>query len=239
MNPSHRRPVKRAIVGALGGVGIIAGVFLPWLVSDGFTVGTVSVSKEVAGADVEFGGAAIAAGAVAVVSAVLLLIAPQLRRVWAVLLLVAGLAAVAVAVMTWRDMQTKYIDVALTEAGVPADERSAVRTSLESLFETGVGVEPGAGLFLALAGGAVTAIAGVASVSDRSRKIAGSHASAESRSMAMAAGAGSSFHDVSAGGAAGGRADREPEPEDEPAAEPEAEGEPAPRRPLLGDSWSA
>jgi hypothetical protein len=227
MNAIHPRRAKWAIAGALGGAGIIAGAFLPWLVSDGFTVGTVSVSKEVAGADVEFAGVAIGSGAVVLVGAVLFLIAPQLRRLWAVLLLVAGLAAVAVAVMTWRDMQTEYIDVALTEADVPADERPAVRTSLDSLFETGVGVEPGAGLFLALAGGALSAIAGAASLADRSRRLAGSEAPAESRSVALAGGVGPFFRDASAGA------------RDEPANGPGSDRKQTPRRPLLGDSWSA
>jgi hypothetical protein len=158
------RPVKRAVLGVLGGAAVVGGVFLPWIVSDGFTIGTSTVSQEILGSELDYGTYALAAGGVAIVVALLLVAALRLRTVWSVLLVLAGAVAVALAVLVVVDIQTQYVDVAIAEARVPADQEAGVRISLQALFDGGVGVDPGLGLWLSLGGGVLALVAGAASL---------------------------------------------------------------------------
>jgi hypothetical protein len=161
MAQGRERPLKRVVLAALGGAAVVASVFLPWIISDGVTVGTDVVSKEVLGSETEFSIAILASGAAAIVVAIVALALPHTQRIGGVLLVVAGGIAIAVAVMTVGEIRDVYKDFAITQADVPPEEQVGVRASLDALFESGVGVRPGFGLYTALAGATLAALGGI------------------------------------------------------------------------------
>jgi hypothetical protein len=155
------RPVKRAILAVVSGGAVIGGMLLPWISSDGFTIGTYEAPKAVAGSEIELAPVVLGAGAAIVGIGLLALIVPRLRRIWAGLLLPAGGVVVVIAVLTLRDVVDQYVDLSIAAAGVPPDEQQAVRTSLQALIDAGVGIRGAIGLFVTLAGAVLAVLAGI------------------------------------------------------------------------------
>ncbi len=258
------RPLKLALLAIIGGAAVLVGVLaMPWIVSEGFSVGSTTIDGRMNGSDIELGVVAVGAGAAAVVLGLALLVVPAGRRIWSALLILAGGVAVAIAVTTMSEVTDTYINFALSMAGVSSDEEVAVRSSLEALFEVSdVGVASGLGVYAALGGGIVVILAGVAGMfvrrgqGDASQPVGVSEPGRErAESLEVPPQAGSvlaepdhaPLDDVSEERSAPGEQSKlagetpmEEPPEAQPAEAPEEDAQPAePKRRPLGDTWSA
>jgi len=144
---------------------VIVGVFLPWLDTGGVTVGANSVTGEPGGIDLTYGIVALVAGIVAVVLALLMLIWPGPTRLWGLLTLLAGAVALAMGVLTLTTVRDVYVSFVGSEIGEATPE---VANSLRALFDNGGLAEDVAlGTYLAIAGGGVALLGGLAAILKR------------------------------------------------------------------------
>jgi hypothetical protein len=168
---NDRTPSRIAsLLGLLGGAVIIAGCLLTWVdAGEGVSVGNVSVTGLARGSDLRLGQAALGAGVASVVLGVSLLIFRRARKVVGLLVLLAGLVAIATAAYVYRSPEDRYADFA-ADTGAPAGETDEVRASLSNLFEvSNLEANPGVGLYVVIGGGAVSVVAGLAGLFGRRR----------------------------------------------------------------------
>jgi hypothetical protein len=168
----NRRPSRIApLLALLGGAVIIAGCLLTWVdAGGGISVGTVSVTGLPRGTELRIGQAALGAGVASVVLGVLLLTVRHARKVFGLLILLAGLAAIATAVYVYRSPEDRYADFA-ADTSAPAGKTDEVRTSVSSLFEvSNLEANPGVGLYVVIGGSAVSVVAGLAGLFGRRKQ---------------------------------------------------------------------
>jgi hypothetical protein len=168
---NDRTPSRIAsLLALLGGAVIIAGCLLTWVdAGEGVSVGNVSVTGLARGSDLRLGQAALGAGVASVVLGVSLLIFRRARKVVGLLVLLAGLVAIATAAYVYRSPEDRYADFA-ADTGAPAGETDEVRASLSNLFEvSNLEANPGVGLYVVIGGGAVSVVAGLAGLFGRRR----------------------------------------------------------------------
>jgi Tryptophan-associated transmembrane protein (Trp_oprn_chp) len=147
-----------ALGSALGGLLLVGGALLPWIDTGGVNIGTQVISATVTGLETSTGYVVLAAGIVAVLGAIVLISTRRASRVVAVALIVAGAAGLAGALMILTSPRDAYIDFAADELGVGSSE---VTNSLTSLFDIGgINDDPGEGIYVSLAGGALTFLSG-------------------------------------------------------------------------------
>jgi hypothetical protein len=166
---NDRRPSRIApLLALLGGAVIIAGCLLTWVdAGEGVSVVKVSVTGLTRGSDLRLGQAALGAGVASVVLGVSLLIFRRARKVFGLLVLLAGLVAIATAAYVYRSPEDRYADFAADRAA-PAGETDEVRASLSNLFEvSNLEANPGVGLYVVIGGGAVSVVAGLAGLFGR------------------------------------------------------------------------
>jgi hypothetical protein len=172
----NRTPSRIAsLLALLGGVVIVAGCLLTWVDADGgVSVGNVAVTGLPTGSQLWLGQAALGTGVASVVLGVSLLAARRARKVFGLLILLAGLAAIATAAYVYRSPGDRYVDFA-ADTGAPAGTTEEVRTSLSNLLEvSNLDVTPGVGLYVVIGGGAVSVVAGLAGLFGK-----GKHAESE------------------------------------------------------------
>ena len=152
----------------VGGGAIVAGSLLTWLeVGGGVSVGSVSVTGTPKGTELLLGQVALAAGVAVVVFGLLLVAIRRARKLFGFLVIVGGLVAIAAGAFVASSPQDRYIDFAV-EKGAPAGQADEVRASLTNLFEaSGQEADLGIGLYIAIGGGALSVIGGLAAVFGR------------------------------------------------------------------------
>ena len=147
-----------ALGSALGGLLLVGGALLPWIDTGGVNIGTQVISGTVTGLETSTGYVVLAAGIVAVLGAIVLISTRRASRVVAVALIVAGAAGLAGASMILTSPRDAYINFAADELGVGSSE---IENSLTSLFDIGgIKDDPREGIYVSLAGGALTFLSG-------------------------------------------------------------------------------
>jgi hypothetical protein len=165
----NRRPSRIApLLALLGGAVIIVGCLLTWVdAGDGVSVGKVSVAGWLRGSELRLGQAALGAGVASVVLGILLLAVRRARKVMGLLVLLAGLVAIATAAYVYRSPEDRYADFA-ADTAAPAGQTDQVRASLGNLFEvSNLEANPGVGLYVVIGGGGVSVVAGMAGLFGR------------------------------------------------------------------------
>jgi hypothetical protein len=169
-----RKPSRiAAVLALLGGAAIVFGCYSAWVdTGGGVSVGTVTVTGMPNGNKFLLGQVALGAGIAVALFGLLLLLLRRARRVLGLLILIGGLVAMASAAYVARSPQDRYVDFA-AETGAPAGQEDEVRTSLSNLFEvSNLHADVGTGVFVVLGGGAVSVIAGLASIFGRRKAVA-------------------------------------------------------------------
>jgi len=168
MTDRARRSWFAALLVLIGGAAIVAGSQLTWLeVGGGVSVGSVSVTGTPMGGELLLGQIALGAGVAVVICGLLLLVFPRARRILGFLVIVGGIVAIAAGAFVASSPQDRYIDFAV-EKGAPAGQSDEVRASLTNLFVvSGQEADLGIGLFVAIGGGALSVIGGLAAVFGR------------------------------------------------------------------------
>lgn len=145
---------------------MLAGCLLPWLDTGGVNVGKQIVSGTPAGIETT-GVIALVPGIVVLLAATLMLLAPRVSNVWALLVLLAGTVGVIVAIATLADSRDAYIHFVASELGRDVSE---VENSLNALFDNdGIRAGLGAGVYVSLAGGGLSIIGGATGLVARRR----------------------------------------------------------------------
>jgi hypothetical protein len=167
---SRRRSPAAAILGIVGGATMVVGSLLTWAVveldvdrfakalgvdASAFRDLGVRTSIDVAGTDVG-GKISLVLGILCLVAAGLLLLAGAARRTSAGLLVLGGLAGTALCLYEIAS-KDRQIDEALSGAGSQLEQIGLSATTFRSVFS----VEWASGLWIALAGGVIAAIAGI------------------------------------------------------------------------------
>ena len=170
MTDPARRSWFPGLLALIGGGAIVAGSLLTWLeVGGGVSVGSTSVTGTPKGTELLLGQVALGAGVAVVVFGLLLVAIRRARRLLGFLVILGGLAAIAAGVLVASSPQDRYIDFAV-EKGAPAGQSDEVRASLTNLFVvSGQEADLGLGLYLAIGGGALSVIGGLAAVFGRRR----------------------------------------------------------------------
>jgi hypothetical protein len=250
-----RRGRTVAVLVVLSGATIIVACFLPWLsIASGVSVGTVSVGGTVDGISLIQGQVAIAAGAVAALLGIALLLVRGGRRLIGSLLLLSGGAAIGACALVLSAPLDGYIDYAVN-TGAPAGQADEVTVSLENLFEASdTQADPRGGIYVAVVGGAMTIVVGLIAIRRRpgsARTGRGADRSQgspldETPSAPQGETAPLATHERSLGDAEPPVADEQegaPEPsrdvdsEEEAASDGGEEHTPPPYKRALGDSW--
>jgi hypothetical protein len=152
----------------MGGYLVIAGCFLPWLDTGGVNVGKEIVSGTPAGIEAAAGLIALVSGIVVLVAATLILLVRRVSNVWAVLVLLAGAVGAVAAILTLVDPRDAYINFAASELGRDVRE---IENSLNALFDIGgIRASLGMGLYVSLAGGGLSILAGATELVARRRR---------------------------------------------------------------------
>jgi len=154
--------VVGAILGLVGGVLIVSGVLAPWVRSHGVSVGAVAVPGDVRGIDVALGLLAVAAGAAAIILAlVVLLTRGRSTRLLGASLIIASLAAGVVVLVEAPDPAEAYIDFAIAQANDAGESTEGVDESLYQLIKSSaLDVDLGWGLWLTVGGAALALVGG-------------------------------------------------------------------------------
>jgi hypothetical protein len=152
-----------AIIGLVGGALILGGCFLPWVRTEGASVGEVVISGDVSGLDLSLGVLIAAAGGLAIILALVTML--TLRRGAYLLgagLVIASIAAGIVAIVYLSDLNQAYTDFAITQARQAGQPTDGVDVSIQRLIELGtLHVEAGPGLWLTIAGAVFALIGGL------------------------------------------------------------------------------
>jgi hypothetical protein len=150
------------LLALLGGAVIIAGCLLTWVdAGGGVSVGTVLVTGTPNATDLRLGQVALGAGVASIVLGAYLLVVRRGRKFFSLLVLLAGLGAIATAAYVAMSLHDRYVDFA-AETGAPAGETDEVRASVSRLFEvSNLKADPGIGLYVVIGGGAASVIAGI------------------------------------------------------------------------------
>lgn len=153
---------------ALGGYLVLAGCLLPWLDTGGVNVGKEIVSGTPAGTETAAGLIVLMSGIVVLVAATLILLVRRVSNVWAVLVLLAGAVGAVAAILTLVDPRDAYINFAASELGRDVRE---IENSLNALFDIGgIRASLGMGVYVSLAGGWLSILAGATELVARRRR---------------------------------------------------------------------
>ena len=168
MTDPARRSWFPGLLALIGGGAIVAGSLLTWLeVGGGVSVGSTSVTGTPKGTELLLGQVALGAGVAVVVFGLLLVAIRRARRLLGFLVILGGLAAIAAGAFVASSPQDRYIDFAV-EKGAPAGQADEVRASLTNLFDvSGQEADLGIGVYIAIGGGALSVIGGLAAVFGR------------------------------------------------------------------------
>lgn len=165
------RPQRLSLPGvaaALGGYLVLAGCLLPWLDTGGVNVGSEVVSGTPAGMETAAGPVALVSGIVVLIAATLMFLVRRVSNVWALLVLLAGAVGAVAAILTLADPRDAYLNFVASELGRNVSE---IENSLNALFDIGgIRAALGFGVYVSLAGGGLSILAGTAELVARRRR---------------------------------------------------------------------
>jgi hypothetical protein len=160
---SPRGGLIAALTAGAGALTATAGALLPWLVNPSGAAGIEggSIAGSFGGVETPLGIATLVAGAASVLLALLWLAIPRVIGVAAPLVVMGAIVIVACAGYVLLTARERFVDIAAATSANPQTSSAEIRDFFPRfLVANDISIEPGVGLYLAAAGGAVSLVGG-------------------------------------------------------------------------------